>query len=530
MTPDRFEPLRAGRLELVVQGLGGPAKTRGYGFAWGDSGWVPRWTLEAPYHVFWPALTPIDHQMLVWIARGTAIDVYYVALMTADVGPDGVIGPPDTVAHVSAAGLVYAGTSWGTRRWVAVRDQDFTVLGFPEVLRIYRSTGRGPWQRMGSTGLTGRWGMSMVALDSSTVMLLSGEWQAGIHWGYLRDTTFTEETPVLGGNPASFWPRFNRTPTGGFVAAWEEYPRDSLNFRVVLRRFLDGVWSPIEEVPISFPEPNQYFVDDVQVDAAGGEGPALAWSGYSPNHLDAADYLWAAIPADTGLGIGERLDMTRGGVNPTLVRDESGDVWLAWWEYLNAGCFWMHTYTSAMSAAPTLGERSGRPELRWVLDQPARGTWWDVLRAVAGGPWEQVARVRAGDSQQLAWTDDSAPTDRQVRYAIERESRDKRYVARTSSVEWHPRTARLDLSLRSANPGAQALLVDVIGARAGPLEAALFDLQGRRVARVTAAASGSGRDTIRLEVEPGAPSGLYWLSVRGAGGAISAPRKVAILR
>jgi hypothetical protein len=350
-----------------------------------------------------------------------------------------------------------------------------------------------------------------------------------VHWGVLEDTTF-QEKPPLSLNPSSLWPRVSVSPDGRLVAAWEEYPRDSLNFRVVVRRFEDMRWSPPEDAQIKLPVSNQYFIDDVQIDAAGGPGPALAWSGYSPNQVDSAPFVWASIPADSGLGLGERLEQTRGGENPTIVRDEYGDVWLAWWWYLEAGCFWMHTYTSAVPSDPSVSETLGHPTISCTLSEPAPETWWGILRGVGAGPMEQIAAVRAGQAPSITWTDTTALPSGPLRYAVERLCRDKRNVVRTAEAEWLPPTARLGLQLRSANPAVGRVDLELTGARSGLVRVRLLDLQGRQVAEMSSRASGSGRDALTLVLPPQIRSGLYLIRVLGADGADSAPRKIVVLR
>lgn len=527
MSPDRFEPFRLGRIELVARGFGGPAGNRGYGLVWGDSTWTIRWTLDQPIYSLRPTLTPLDHQMLVWKTTLPPVDDYYGYLVTSDVVEGGVTRP-DTVARVSWGALVYAGTSWGDRRWVAVRDQDFSVLGFPEVLRIYRRDEAGPWRMMGSTGLEGRWGMSIVALDSLTVLVLSGEYHAGTHWGYLRDTTFEEQTPPVTENRLALGPSLTPRPAGGYNAAWLEAPHLG-NDRVVTRRFRDGIWSPPDSVSIRFPDDKQYLIDQVVLSAEGSETPAIAWSGWSANSPDAADFIWASVPTDSGLGEGERLDFTRLGANPTLVRDENGDVWLAWWRFQQDGIFWTHTYTAATSSAPVIGEHFTRPVLRWTLSGPAPGTWWGVLRAEAGKHFERVARVRVGADVVVTWADTSAPLDRPLRYAIRRECRDVRYQWQSAESRWEPRGPALALSLRSGNPSGTSLEIEIVGANQGDLDIRLYDLQGREVRRTRVPSAGSGRDTLRMPLGQDLSPGLYLLRAKTADGRLSAPVKVALV-
>src|SRR5512146_919034 len=262
MRPDRFEPIRDGRIELVATGFGGPFSLRGYGLVWSDSTWNVRWILDERHYAIWPALTPPDHQMLVWKTLSPPVDTYYNHLLTADVVGNNVT-PADTIARVSALdALTYAGTSWGNRRWVAVRDQDFSTFGFPEILRIFRRDGLGPWREMGPTGLRGSNGVRIAALDSTTVLVVCSEFNVGIqpqdhgvHWGYLLDTTFAEQAPPLSTNRQALIPSLRPRPDGGYISAWQE-STDSTD-RVVAAKFRDGAWSTPETVVVSLPIPGQ---------------------------------------------------------------------------------------------------------------------------------------------------------------------------------------------------------------------------------------------------------------------------------
>lgn len=529
VTPDRFEPLRKGRLELVAQGVGGGLGIRGYGLVWADTAWAQRWIYPAPYHVFWPAFSAPDQQMLVWKTAGAPVDAYYSKLVVSFVSDDGVLAPEDTIAPVSFDGMVYCGASTASRQWVAVRDRDFSVLGFPEELRIFRRVPGGAWRSIGTTGLTGRWGMSLVPLDSVTAVLVSGEYLTGIHWGVVQDSSFTEGVP-LSGREGWYWPHAATAPGGEIVVAWSAFPEDSLNQRVHVRRYREGKWSAVDDVPIMLPDSNQYFISDVQLDAAGEKFPAIAWAGYSPNHVDAAPYVWVSFPTDTAFGLGERLNETRGGENPVVTRDDFGDVWLSWWRPSVGDGYWMHSYTQATPSTPVVRSSAGGPSVQWTLSTRAPGSWWGILRGGATGPLEQIAKVRAGDSTAMVWIDTTERPSGPLRYAVERLCRDKRYVVRTAEAEWLPPTARLGLQLRSANPAAARVDLELTGARGGLVRLRLLDLQGRQVAEMSAQASGSGRDALSLTLPPQLRSGLYMIRVLGADGADSAPRKIVVLR
>lgn len=526
MAPDRFEPIRDGRIELVARGFLGPLGQRGYGLVWSDSAWKVRWTLNQPNYWIWPALTPPNQQMLVWKTTSPPVDAYYNHLVTANVVGNSVT-PPDTIARVSADALVYAGTSWGGHQWVAVRDQNFSVLGFPESLRIFRRDATGPWQRTSGTGLQSFNGMRIAALDSSTVLVLSSEYHAGIHWGYLRDSTFEEQAPSLSQNPLAHIPSLRPRPGGGFIAAWQEFPDTS--GQVVVRRFRSGIWGPRETLRVRLPFPVQHEFDQVELSAEGSETPALAWYAYATRQ-DVAYHIWTSFPTDSGFGIGERLEGSQEGVNPTLVRDENGDVWLAWWQFFEDGIFWVHSYTTARSSQPIMSETAGRPLLRWRLSEPAPETWWAVLRAEGPGPFERVARVRAAADTTMLWADTSAPAGVSLRYAIRRECRDMRYQWTSAEAHWEPRGPSLAVVGKSSNPAADRIDFEVVGANLGALDVRLYDLQGREVLRQLVDAGGAGRDAASVPLNGHLHAGLYLLRVRSADGRLSPAAKIAIVR
>src|SRR5262249_13607426 len=114
---------------------------------------------------------------------------------------------------------------------------------------------------------------------------------------------------------------------------------------------------------------------------------------------------------------------------------------------------------------------------------------------------------------------------------IRRECKDVRYQAWSEpSAEWLPRTTVLALSLRSANPITVGLSAQVEGAAPGRLTFLFYDLQGRRVARETAPATGTGRDVVELRSAASLKSGLYLLRVESERGPASPIRKLVVLR
>ena len=534
MVPDRFEPPRDGRIELVARGYYGPLPMpynhQTYGLVWADSVWRIRWTLSEPAYLISPALTPPDRQMLVWKTTTPPVDAYYSFLVTADVVGDSVT-PSDTIARVSAGALTYSGTAWGTRRWVAVRDRDFSVLGFPEVLRIFRSDERGHWCAMGRTGLTGGEGMRISALDANTVLVLTSERFAGVHYGVLRDTTFEELAPQLTTDRTPTLPALARRPGGGYWTGWDAAPDILPDYsdRIVLQSYRDGVWQAPDTLQIRWPTQGSYLFYGVELGSEGSEIPAAAWYGYSYNLADAADYIWTSFPTDAGFGVGERLEGSWDGMGPSVVRDENGDVWVAWWRRFD-GVFWVHSYTTAESSTPSVSELASRPLLRWRLTEPASETWWAVLRAEGNGAFARVARLRATSDTAMSWADTSAPSGVSLRYAIRRECRDVRYQWTSGEATWEPRGPSLALAVKGANPSAFVIECEVVGANIGPLDARLYDLQGREVAHQFGHASGAGRDKASVPLSGGLRPGLYLLRVRAADGRLSPSVKIALVR
>jgi hypothetical protein len=479
----------------------------------------------------WPALTTPDRQMLVWKTTLPRVDTYYSFLVTADV-VNGIATAPDTIARVAAEALMYSGTAWGSRRWVAVRDREFSLPGFPDVLRIYRSDASGVWQEMGPTGMTGRNGMRLVALDTNTVMLLTSDFLSGVRWGYLRDTVFQEQAPQVSDDPVVNRPALARTRSGELLAAWDDAPDLPPDYadRIVIRKYAGGVWMAPDTLAMLFPPDRSLLFSDVQFSPDGAERPALTWSGYS--YLgDTADYVWASFPMASSFGFGERIEGSRYGVNPKILRDENGDLWVAWWEYFSfKGLYWVHSHTTATSSTPAVTDQAGRPSLRWELSESAPESWWAVLRAEGVAPLTPVARIRATADRVMAWSDSTAPAGVALRYAIRRECRDVRYQLVGEEARWEPRGPSLSIARRSGNPGSTRLVFEVKGADRGAFEVSVYDLQGRVVLRRSFIAGGAGRDTIAIDDMGSLHTGLYLMRASAPDGRMSPATKIAILR
>jgi hypothetical protein len=367
-------------------------------------------------------------------------------------------------------------------------------------------------------------------LDSTTVLVTSGEAYAGIRWGYIRDTTFVQDLSPLTPDATTDAPSLRPRATGGFRCAWDaSSDKPDYTDIIEMRSFRDGVWSGPETLQVHKPFDAQQLFYEAELSAEGSDVPALAWYGYSPTVSDAAYYIWTSFPTDAGPGLGERFEGSWSGINPTLVRDEDGDVWLAWWRTFD-GVYWAHTYATAVPSAPSLAERDHRPLVRWSLDRRAPETWWAVLRAEGDGPLVPVTRLRASSDTIMSWADASAPTGVVLRYAVRRECRDVRYRVTSADARWEPRSAALTLALMGRVPVDNMIEMVIIGAAAGLLEVTLYDVQGRRVADKRVEVAGSGRDQISLPLDGALKSGLYLLRAKGGDGRLSPSHKVVVVR
>lgn len=519
IVPDRFEPIRHGRIELLGNGYYGAGGRREYGFEWADSAWSVRWSLGAESYWVRPTLTPIDHQMLVWKTTTPLDSAFhqFSQLVTADVFGDSVTAP-DTVARVDAASLVYMGAAWGRRRWVVTQDGQ----GLPLPIRIYRSDSAFQWTQMRVADLSGRHGVVMAPLDSGSVLVVTSESDERLRWGVLRDTTWTAEpVPLAEYGPHN--PSIIRQSASRLRVAWSSYD-DFLRSRV----YENGAWGEPDTIRAILPDSIQHLFYQAELSREESDHPALAWYGYKI-HGDVAWYVWVAFPSDTGFGLGEKLPGSWGGINPTCLVDENEDVWVAWWREYD-GMYWTHSYCAAAASPPTIDTEGGRPRLRWSLSASAPSSWWAVMRGIDGGPPEPVARVRAGPAVTMTWTDSTAPARGTLRYSIRRECRDVRYQVASAEAEWRPSGPSIGLTISSENPAGTSVRFELSGASAGKVEVLLYDPLGRLLASRTESASGSGVDRFELPLTGRIRPGLYLLRARGADGRLTRSAKVVVIR
>jgi hypothetical protein len=275
-----------------------------------------------------------------------------------------------------------------------------------------------------------------------------------------------------------------------------------------------------------------------------GEYPAVAWAAQVSGDVAT---MCALIPSDTGFTEAVDLGYTREGLDPTVARDRNGDVWVAWWSY-SGGTYWTHSYTIATSSPPRLSATGGTRTVAWTLSEPAPETWWAVLRAVNGGAFESVGRVRAGPSLEMSWTD-SPPPAALLSYKIRRECLDTRYVWESQAITVGA-GARAPIYLGPpvnvpGDPGGgtgetgvpedrrwNRLQLSMSGAEAGLLAVRVYDLQGRAVLERSGMARG-GVEPFELDLAEARrtlATGIYFLRVSDASGRMSNAVRFVILK
>jgi hypothetical protein len=179
-----------------------------------------------------------------------------------------------------------------------------------------------------------------------------------------------------------------------------------------------------------------------------GEYPAIAWAGQ--NAFTGGEEIYVSVPTDTGWTSAERIDGVSDAVFPVVARDLNGDVWVAFHRDYQSGLWWCHTYTHATTSVPIATSDGAGVSVQWALSELAPETWWAVLRQRPDGTFEDVARIRAGNSVAMSWKDDNPPSG--SHYRIRRECVD-RYYEWLSDPSDTPVPALATLASAIAKPG-----------------------------------------------------------------------------
>jgi len=517
--PDRLELGRPLAFAAVVGGIGRDT----YGFRWADSAWVVTWRLGYGVGFLWPVAATPGRFPLVWKGFDQVGESGLMSsLVMAEAFGDSVT-TPDTVSMVYAGTYGYSAAVASTRRWVGASDQPPPRYG--RKLRLLYSDTVSDWNEVEVSGL-GDNGVAVTALDDTTALVAWAGTGESLKWGRLRGAVWDFGGAVPMQHPLVGAPQFRKRHSGGWWLGWA--PNEN---HVTIAAFRDGLWSVPESLRCAYRRPEGYYSQPPDLSRDPGEYPAVAWSG--DNRRDLVETICVCIPTDSGFTVAENLENSEFGILPKVARDRNGDVWVAWgrWRPYD-GMYWTHTYTKATTSTPVIQGAGNHRMVSWVLSEPAPETWWAVLRARGESAFEAAARVRAGASLDLSWTDTSPPAG-VLRYRIRRESVDTRYLWESPEARW-PSGSRRPLQLALApSPFTDGGLVQLSGAEPGPLDVRVYDLQGRLVLRQQPIATGSGQDSIRLDFSQASrplAAGVYFLRVRDSSGQLSGAGKLVLLR
>jgi hypothetical protein len=527
-----------GRIELAPDGtpllfanLVGGIEWEVAGYAWNDTAWVSTWEFGTEAAILWPVVSPPGTYHLIWkdfVPVGG--NDFLSSLVMAEVPGGTSIAAPETVAIVAGGALSYSAAVGPGRRWAAVGDRNRVPPAGPD-LRLLYSDSPSAWSEVEVSAIGE--GVTVAALDDTTALMAWGSYLAapGVGWGILRGSAWTDGSadPVFDNETLAAAPKLRPRPSGG---QWLGVSTDRAYTAIATYR--DGAWGPAESLHCAYLLADGHYTKSMHLSHDAGEYPVVSWS--SDNARTGDQTVCVCIPTDDGFTVAENLANSEHGALPVAVRDRNGDVWVAWVDLLGFdGAFWTHTYVTASTSIPHVTSSGATRNVSWVLSEPAPETWWAVLRARTNQPYEEVARVRAGHTQEMSWTDPNPPPGA-LRYRIRRESVDARYLWESAPGFWPPpRFAYGNSPLRVAVGPRGIDVTELVfsAAPAGPLVVELYDLQGRRVHRTSLEATGSGRDVFELgprSLGQATSPGVYFVRGRDAHERVSNAAKVVILR
>ena len=514
---------------IVAEAVFGPNGDDGIGYRWTDTGWVRIWALgQAPLFA-WPVISPPGTSYLACPGGSPSNNSYFLLFQYTDAG----VSSTDTIAAILPYDVEYSAAVSRIWRWAVVYDTPRGTCPL-NALRAFASSTPHHWAESRLCGNSGVDGVAATALDDSTGLVA---WADGfvLGLGLVRGAAWSAAGQHTGVRDLVNRPRFRPRPSGGQWLAWgtsTEY--------ILVATYRDGVLGVPDTLRCAYRSGGQHFTDSPDLSRDGGEYPAAAWG----SQINGNDVLCVMVPTDAGFTVADEIPGAAGGT-PTVARDMNGDVWVASWDY-NDTANWLHTYTIATCSAPRLSGAGVRRTVEWTLSEPAPETWWAVLKSVRGGDYVPVARVRAGPSVEMSWSD-AEPPAAIVSYKIRRECVDARYVWESDAVSF-PRGARPPIYLgppRGApgDPDGEPVRpeerprgrvgLSLAAAAPGPIVVRVYDLQGRMVLEQRVMAQGTDRVAIALDFgqarQPLA-SGVYFARASDEAGNASATVRVVFLK
>lgn len=495
-------------------------------FSWRDSAWTPHLFTGVRASFFpEPVLSLVGGQYLVWISNITYPSGLGPLLFSRLLPTP---SPVETVLTTFLQDNEYGAAVSAQRRWVARSQQRPGT--FTNWVRVLFSDTVGIWHELPELGVNEF--MCTIAPLSGRRAIVAYSYGGGLNWA-IADGGRWSETGNLDPNPSrALHPQFVLRPGGGLWLLWTD------KYWVHISSYRDGVWDRGDSIQCVHAQGETYWSAWSDISRGPYERPLLAWGDLGVGRTF-RDIGCVAFPTRSGWAPGEEVPGSEGlFTTPVVTQDRNGDAWLVWDLLRQDLTRYTHTYVSATTSPPIIIGAGRRRVVNWTLSESAPESWWTVLRARGRGEFEQVAHVRAGSDPDMSWADDSPPGGR-LRYKIRRESVDTSYLWESEEARW-PR-AHEDQRLRLAQPDpirrqvgvASAVALELAGAAAGPLDVALYDLQGRLVLRQRPESGGTGQDAIQLDLglaERPLTPGIYFIRAQDATGRSSDVSKFVILK
>ncbi len=521
IVPMRLEPDTLGRPLAFVEAQGGIGRDM-YLLRWEDSTWRSVTHLGYGTQGVRPVPSPPGTFHLIW-GGIEEVQVNQTHLVMSEFAGD-TLSSPDTVTTKYGGSLTYAAAASPVRRWTAVGDYDD--------LRLLYSDAAAAWIEVPVPQGRGDDGVAVAVLDDTTALVAWRDFIIGPGAGILTGSSWTTTSaPPMNGHLDAA-PRLRPRPSGGHWLSWA-----TINDYVGISTFRDGGWSPPESLFCAYLRPGGHRAQSAaEMSRDDGEYPAVSWMAVS--RVNSLTSVCVCVPGDSGFTVAENLAGSEYAGAPIVARDRNQDVWVVW-EAPAKGMGWAHTYTRAISSAPTVTPVRGKRTVAWWLSEPAPGSWWAVLRALEGEPFEEVGRVRAGPSSAMSW-DDLSPPGGAFRYRIRRECLDQQYQWLSDEGQWQvgvppggSNGPELVLLRTSSNPSDASVRFELLNASVGPLDVQVYDLRGRLLLRQRPSAFGGGRDSILVDLALATTrptAGLYFLRVTDASGKVSPSAKIVFLQ
>lgn len=483
--------------------------------AWRESTWVSQFVSDMPaFFNIDPALSLTDRRFIVWVSPEDPFG--YARVVMSELGPNG-FGPPDTAMVTTSQSWERTGAVSRERRWVARSHQPPNLSLHVRVGYFDLANG---WHDLPNQGLQQSHVTMAPLSDSSAILVHAGLF--GLGWAVVEGDRWTREGNLDPRSLVAHTPRLRFRPSGGLWLLWTERPW------VHVSEYRNGEWSRGDSLTCVHPDGGTYSSAWCDLSRDPAERPVLAWGDLGIRSVGCV-----AFPTDSGWMPGEEIPGSeRIFLTPYVARDRNGDVWTAWRLLRMPFNRWTHTYVTATTSRPEVVGAGPHRVVQWTLSEPAPESWWAVLRARGRGTFEQVVRIQAGPTTEMTWSDPSPPGG-VLRYRIRRESVDSRYRWESEEAWWPPPSARPLVLSRREDKNIEFGRLELTGAEPGLLEVRLYDVQGRLVLRQPAVASGSGRDTIRLDLAAAAQPlgvGIYFATVRDGIGRTSDPVRLVVLR